>query len=115
MDDAGMDMKLLMLDACRDNPFGRSGTRTLRRGLATINTPKGSLIAYATSPGQTALDGEGRHSPYTSQLRRQIPVPRPPMELMFKAIREGVQRETKGQKTPGEASSVTGEFFFAGQ
>jgi uncharacterized caspase-like protein len=115
MDDAGIDMKILILDACRDNPFGRSGTRSLRRGLAMMNTPKGSLIAYATSPGQTALDGEGRHSPYTAQLLQQIPVPKRPMELMFKAVREGVQRETKGQQTPWEASSMTGEFYFARQ
>ena len=115
MDDAGMDMKILILDACRDNPFSRSGTRSLRRGLTMMNTPKGSLIAYATSPGQTALDGAGRHSPYTTQLLRQIPVPRRPMELMFKAVRDGVQRDTQGQQTPWEASSMTGEFYFAGQ
>jgi Caspase domain len=115
MDDAGMDMKVLILDACRDNPFGRNGTRTLRRGLAIMDAPRGSLIAYATSPGKTALDGAGPHSPYTAQLLRQIRVPGRPMELMFKAVREAVQRETNDQQTPWEASSVTGDFYFAGR
>src|SRR5262249_32249268 len=63
MDDSGMDVKLLILDACRDNPFGRSWTRALSRGLAVIEAPKGSLIVYATSPGKTARDGRGRNSP----------------------------------------------------
>jgi uncharacterized caspase-like protein len=112
MDDAGMDVKILILDACRDNPFGRSWTRALSRGLATMDTPKGSLIAYATSPGKTALDGAGRNSPYTRHLLRHIPVPGRPMEPMFKAVRVEVQRETKGQQTPWEASSLTGEFYF---
>jgi uncharacterized caspase-like protein len=113
MDDAGVDVKVLILDACRDNPFGRSWTRTLSRGLATMDTPKGSLVAYATSPGRTAWDGANRNSPYTAQLLRQIPVPGRPVELMFKAVRVGVQRETNGQQTPWEASSLTGEFSFA--
>jgi hypothetical protein len=115
MDDAGMDMKVLILDACRDNPFGQKGTRTLRRGLAIMEAPKGSLIAYATSPGKTALDGEGPHSPYTTQLLRQLPVPGRIMESMFKAVREAVQRETNDQQTPWETSSVTGDFYFAGR
>lgn len=115
MDDAEMDMKILILDACRDNPFGRSGTRSLRNGLAVMEAPKGSLIAYATSPGKTALDGAGSHSPYTAQLLRQIPVPGRPIELMFKAVREEVQRQTNDQQTPWEASSVTGDFYFAGR
>ena len=115
MADAGMDMKVLILDACRDNPFGRSGTRTLRQGLAVMDAPKGSLIAYATSPGQTALDGTSAHSPYTAQLLRQIPEPGRPIELMFKAVRERVQRETNAQQTPWEASSLTADFYFAGR
>ena len=63
MDESGMDAKLLLLDACRNNPLGRSWTRALSRGLAVMETPKGALIAYATSPGKTALDGQGRIPP----------------------------------------------------
>ena len=112
MDDTGMRVKLLILDACRNNPFGRSWTRALNRGLVTMDAPKGSLIAYSTSPRKTAEDGTGRNSPYTTHLLREIPQPRRPIELMFKAVRVGVQEETKGQQTPWEASSLTGELVF---
>jgi uncharacterized caspase-like protein len=84
----------------------------LSRGLTTMDTPNGSLIAYAAGPGKTALDGVGRNSPYTMHLLRHIPVPGRPMEPMFKAVRVEVQRETQGQQTPWEASSLTGEFYF---
>jgi Caspase domain/Sel1 repeat len=122
MDDAKMAVKLLILDACRDNPFGRSWTRSLSRGLAHMDAVEGSLIAYATSPGKTALDGEGRNSPYTAQLLRHLPTPGLPVELVFKAVREGVQRETRRQcgadackQTPWEATSLTGHFYFVRQ
>jgi len=61
MDESGMDVKLLFLDACRDNPLGRS----FKRGLGVMETPKGAVLAYATSPGKTASDGTGRNSPFT--------------------------------------------------
>jgi Caspase domain/Sel1 repeat len=122
MDDAKMAVKLLILDACRDNPFGRSWTRSLSRGLAHMDAVEGSLIAYATSPGKTALDGEGRNSPYTAQLLRHLPTPGLPVELVFKAVREGLQRETRRQcgadackQTPWEATSLTGHFYFVRQ
>ena len=113
MDETGMEMKLLVLDACRNNPFGRSWTRALDRGLAVMDAPKGTLIAYATSPKKTALDGTGRNSPYTARLLREVPIPGRPIELVFKAVRLGVQQETQGAQTPWEASSLTGEFYFA--
>jgi Caspase domain/Sel1 repeat len=122
MDNARMGVKFLILDACRDNPFGRSWTRSFSRGLAQMDTVEGSLIAYATSPGKTAADGDGRNSPYTAQLLRQLPKPRVPVELMFKAVREAVQEETRVrcgkascQQTPWEATSLTGEFYFVRQ
>ena len=65
MEDSGMDVKLLLLDACRNNPLGRSWTRALSRGLAVMETPQGALLAYATSPGKTASDGPGRNAPFT--------------------------------------------------
>jgi hypothetical protein len=113
MDETGMEVKLLILDACRNNPFGRSWTRALDRGLAVMDAPKGTLIAYATGPKKTAADGTGRNSPYTARLLREIPLPGRPIELVFKAVRLGVQQETQGEQTPWEASSLTGEFYFA--
>lgn len=113
MDDSEMDVKLLILGACRNNPLGRNWTRAYTRGLAVMETPKGSLIAYTTSPGKIANDGTGRNSPFTARLLRELIVPGRPIELVFKAVRVGVQQDTNGQQIPWEASSLTGEFAFA--
>ena len=78
-----------------------------------MDAPKGSLIAYATSPKKTAADGAGRNSPYTARLVREMLIPGRPIELVFKAVRLGVQQETQGEQTLWEASSLTGEFYFA--
>jgi hypothetical protein len=112
MDDSGMEVKLVILDACRNNPFGHSWTRALDRGLATMDAPHGSLIAYATSPKKTASDGTGRHSPYTARLLREMPLAGRPIELIFKAVRVEMQQETQGEQIPWEASSLTGDFYF---
>lgn len=113
MDDTGMEVKLLILDACRNNPYGRSWSKALDRGLGVMDAPRGTLIAYATSPKKTASDGVGHNSPYTARLLREIPIPGRPIELVFKAVRLGVQQETQGEQTPWEASSLTGDFYFA--
>src|SRR5262245_12212203 len=114
MDDTGMEGKLLILNARRNNPFGRSWTRALNRGLMTIDASKGSLMAYSTSPGKTAEDGTGRNSPYTTHLLRELPQLRRPIELMFKAVRVGVQRSRRSNRhtgkpphSPGSLSSPT--------
>jgi TPR repeat protein len=111
MDESGMDVKLLLLDACRDNPLGRSWTRALSRGLAVMETPKGALIAYATSPGKTASDGTGRNSPFTVQLLRELVIAGRDIEVALKAVRAGVQQTTKGEQIPWVASSMTGDFY----
>jgi TPR repeat protein len=113
MDESGMDVKLLLLDACRDNPLGRSFTRALSRGLGVMETPQGALIAYATSPGKTASDGQGRNSPFTVQLLQALVVPGRDIEVALKAVRAGVQQTTKGQQIPWVASSMTGDFYIA--
>ena len=113
MDESGMEVKLLLLDACRDNPLGRSWTRGLSQGLAVMETPKGALMAYATSPGKTASDGTGRNSPFTVQLLRELGVPGRDIEVALKVVRAGVQQITHGQQTPWVASSMTGDFYVA--
>ena len=113
MDESGMDVKLLLLDACRDNPLGRSWTRALSRGLGVMETPKGALLAYATSPGKTASDGTGRNSPFTVQLLRELGIPGRDIEVALKAVRAGVQQSTNGQQIPWVASSMTGDFHVA--
>jgi hypothetical protein len=113
MEESGMDVKLLLLDACRNNPLGRHWTRALSRGLAVMETPQGALLAYATSPGKTASDGAGRNSPFTSQLLRELAIPGRDIEVALKAVRAGVQQSTKGEQIPWVASSMTGDFQMA--
>jgi TPR repeat protein len=113
MEESGMAVKLLLLDACRDNPLGRSWTRTLSRGLTVMETPQGALIAYATSPGKTASDGPGRNSPFTVQLLRELAIPGREIEVTLKAVRAGVQQTTKGEQSPWVASSMAGDFYMA--
>jgi len=113
MEESGMDVKLLLLDACRNNPLGRSWTRALSRGLAVMETPQGALLAYATSPGKTASDGAGRNSPFTVQLLQELAIPGRDIEVALKAVRAGVQQSTKGEQIPWVASSMTGDFSIA--
>ena len=76
MESAGSRTNIVILDACRDNPFERSWRRGPKgAGLAFMNAPSGSLIAYSTAPGKTALDGGGRNSPYASALLQHIGTP----------------------------------------
>lgn len=111
MDVAGNGLNVVVLDACRDNPF-KSSTRSLSRGLARINAPKGSLIAYATSPGDVAADGVGDNSPYTAALVKTMQVPGLTIERVFKRVRLEVHEQTKETQTPWESSSLTGDFYF---
>ena len=104
-------VNIVVLDSCRDNPFA-GATRGGPRGLAIVEAPKGTYIAYATSPGQVALDGEAGNSPYTSALAEAMAQPGIPIERVFKLARAKVQKATSDQQVPWETSSITGEFFF---
>ena len=95
MEEAGSRMNIVILDACRDNPFTRSFRRRggeQLRGLSRVDAPVGTLIAYATSPGKTALDGRGKHSPYTGALLEVMKKPGLPLEQAFKEVRIQVAR-----------------------
>jgi uncharacterized caspase-like protein len=104
-------LNIVILDACRNNPFERR-FRGTGGGLAQMDAPKGTLIAYATAPGKVALDGEGRNGLYTQELLKQMQTPGLSVESMFKRVRAGVARATGDNQMPWEASSLTGEFFF---
>jgi uncharacterized caspase-like protein len=112
METAKKGVNILIVDACRDDPFGRS-YRSSSRGLATMDAPQGTMIAYATAPGNVAIDGTGRNSPFTKHLVRAMQVPNTPIELMFKEVRRAVREETKNQQTPWENSSLIGNFYFS--
>ncbi|MDP6953234.1 MAG: caspase domain-containing protein, partial [Alphaproteobacteria bacterium] len=104
-------LNIVVLDACRNNPFARS-FRSSVRGLAQMNAVTGTLIAYSTAPGQVALDGDGRNSPYTAALATAIREPGVPVERVFKNVRDAVLESTQGRQTPWEASSLTGPDFY---
>jgi hypothetical protein len=113
MSTAGKGVNILIVDACRDDPFGRS-FRSASRGLAQMDAPRGTIIAYATSPGKVASDGDPRerNSPYTKNLIKAMQTPNKPIEQVFKEIRRAVQEETKNQQTPWENTSLSGDFYF---
>jgi uncharacterized caspase-like protein len=110
---AGGNANLVILDACRDNPF-RRGTRGLSLGLARMDAPVGSIIGYATGPGQTALDGSGAHSPYTQALADALLTPGLAIEQVFKQVRRRVYEGTDGAQTPWEESSLIRDLALAG-
>ena len=114
MESAGSKTNIAILDACRDNPFERSWSRgTQGNGLAFMNAPQGSLIAYATAPGQTASDGKGgKHGLYTAALLDNISLPGLTIEQVFKRVRAKVAQKSEGQQTPWESTSLTGDFYF---
>ena len=111
MEDAENQINIVILDACRNNPFSRS-FRTRERGLARMDAPKGSLIAYATAPGEIAADGPDRNGIFTKYLIKHIVVPNLPIELVLKQARIDVARATGGRQIPWESSSLMGNFYF---
>ncbi|MFC2098189.1 caspase family protein [Bacteroidota bacterium] len=113
MEDARNPTNMIILDACRDNPFERSWTRSTKgNGLAFMNAPAGSMIAYATSPGLTASDGTGSNGLYTSAILKFIDSPNLSVLEMFQEVRRYVRTQSNGQQTPWESTSLEGNFFF---
>ena len=113
------DLNIIILDACRDNPFAQT-SRAVKGdgGLAQLNAPKGTFIAFSTSPGKTASDGNGDNGLYTEQLAKAMLVPGAKIEDVFKQVRNEVFRishDSNGdgqEQIPWENSSVFGDFYF---
>jgi formylglycine-generating enzyme required for sulfatase activity len=129
MDKAGNAVNIVVLDACRNNPYkGRfqSESRGLKKsknrgkkrsdkggqGLSRIDGPSGSFVAYATAPGNVAADGTGKNGLYTQHLLDYMQQPGIPVESVFKKVRIGVMKDTKGKQVPWENSSLLGDFYF---
>tara|TARA_A100000171_G_C2139093_1_gene153110 strand:+ start:5909 stop:7390 length:1482 start_codon:yes stop_codon:yes gene_type:complete len=113
MNQANTNINIMILDACRDNPFPDTQRSVSELGLASVFAPKGTLIAYSTSPGETALDyGSGRNSIYTGSLLNHIDDPNIPIEEFFKRVRTSVFFMSKGKQTSWEHTSLIGDFFF---
>lgn len=111
MEEAANPLNIVLLDACRDNPFPRK-TRSGSRGLARMDSASGTIIAYSTSPGDVAADGNGRNSPYTTNLLKFMGTPGLTIEQVFKRVRVGVEDSTSGNQLPWETSSLRGDFYF---
>jgi hypothetical protein len=99
--------KLVFLDACRDNPLMQVASRSVSRGLAPINVSEGTLIAYSTKDGQTAQDGIGKNSPFTSALLDHLNDP-DDIAVVLRKVREDVLKSTGNKQQPWEYGSLTG-------
>jgi Caspase domain len=102
------DLNIVILDACRNNPIDPNGAK----GLSRIDSNARLFISYATSPGLTALDGEGNNSPYAKYLYQSIDAPNLDIEDTFKRTLKGVYVETHGEQTPWISSTFFGDFVF---
>ena len=113
MESAGAAVNLIILDACRNDPFARR-FRSAAQGLASMDAARGTLIAYATAPGQVALDtGSGEHSVYTGSLLRYLGEPGLRVEDVFKRVRGEVMAATGDKQVPWENTSLVSDFYFA--
>ena len=110
-------LSLVILDACRDNPFLKRmrqtrGTRSFGQGLAAVDPVQGQMIVYATKDGSVANDGEGEHSPFTEALLANIAEARLDIRLMFSKVRDAVMQKTQNKQQPFTYGSLPGEGLF---
>ena len=111
LDEARARLSLVILDACRDNPFARR-FRSTARGLAQTDAPRGTVIAYATAPGESAADGDGENGLYTTELLKAMAMPGLKIEEVFKRTLDGVARTSGNKQIPWVSSSFRGDFVF---
>jgi hypothetical protein len=103
---------IIILDACRNNPYERKWRGTASSGLAPVYAPKGMIIAFATSPGQVAFDGQGKNGAYTSALLQHISTQDITIEDLFKRVRNALSSSTRGKQISWEHTSLMGDFYF---
>lgn len=109
---AGNRMNILVLDACRDNPF--KGNTSAGKGLAQVDAPPGTFLAYATAPGNVAEDGDVKsgNGLYTQYLLQELKKPTAKIEDVFKRVRLNVRKQSEGRQIPWESTSLEDDFFF---
>jgi formylglycine-generating enzyme required for sulfatase activity len=113
MAEAGNRVNIVILDACRDNPF--SSSQSGSKGLGAMNVgrnERGTYISYATSPGSTAADGSGRNGMYTKHLLRSLELRDSDIDKVFGRVRSGVVQDTDGNQVPWTSTSIIGNFYF---
>lgn len=108
---ASSELNVIILDAGRNHPFERR-FRNMGGGLAQMDAPKGSLIAYATAPGKKAADGDGRNGLFTQALLKQMQMPGLTIEQVFENVRREVAQATRDKQIPWVSSSLTSDFSF---
>lgn len=110
---AGNRMNIVVLDACRDNPFGALSSG---KGLAQMDAPSSTLLAYATAPGNVAEDGDATsgHGLYTQFLLQELKSPPAKIEDVFKRVRLQVRQRSNGRQIPWESTSLEEDFYFDG-
>lgn len=114
MEAANNRLNIVILDACRNNPFARS-FRSGGAGLAQMDAPVGTLIAFATAPGSVASDGDGQNGLYTQHLLQSLQKPGAKIEDVFKNVRAAVRKDSGGKQIPWESTSLEGDFIFVPQ
>jgi uncharacterized caspase-like protein len=112
MEEAGNRVNIVILDACRNNPFARSWRSAASGGLAQMNAPTGSFIAFATSPNSVASDGTERNGIFTKHLLANLRQGESDIDRVFTRVTAGVARETGNRQVPWKSSSLTGVFQF---
>jgi hypothetical protein len=117
MASSGNNLNIVILDACRNNPFARSW-RNFRdtgdaRGLAKVTPPAGTIMLYATQPGNVASDGTGRNGLFTGSLLEQIKKPNIELDAMVKSLARDVSRKSSGKQLPWKEGITLGDFYFA--
>ena len=113
MDGAGTKLNLVILDACRNNPFAGQGLRSAGRGLAQIQAPEGTLVSYATQPNSVAQDGSDGNSPYTRALAQAMKRPGLDIFRTFNEVGLAVSNATGGTQRPWVSlSPIKGDFYF---
>lgn len=111
MEFAKNKLNIVILDACRNNPFARS-FRSASNGLVQLNAPVGTLIAYSTAPGSVASDGTGNNGLWTEEFLSEIKMPGSKIEDVFKHVRSNVRKKSNNEQIPWESSSIEGDFYF---
>jgi len=113
MESASNRLNMIFLDACRNNPFARS-FRSSEKGLAVMDAPSGTLVAFATAPGKTAADGSSRNGLFTKYLIKYIQTPGLELSQVMKLVRKKVIQKSEKKQIPWDVSSLTGDFYFSG-
>jgi hypothetical protein len=114
MEVAGNGLNMMILDACRNNPFSRSFSRSHPRGLAKMHAPNGSIILYATSPGDIASDGNGRNGLFTEKLMQAMDEKGLKIEDVFKKTAIKVNQSSGKKQIPYFEGVILGDFYFNG-